>query len=185
MDNNFGRLPVLETERLLLRRLTPDDAEDIFAYASDPEVTKYMMWSPHKSLDESLTFIASAMERYKIGSPAPWAIVLKAENKVVGTCDFISWYPDHGRSEIGYALSRLYWGKGLMTEAAREIISYGFDVKGVNRIQAMCEIPNIGSARVMEKVGMSFEGILREYMIQHGQFRDMKLYAIVRKNRRG
>jgi ribosomal-protein-alanine N-acetyltransferase len=71
---------------------------------------------------------------------------------------------------------------GLMTEAVQEIIDYGFKVKDLNRIQAMCEIPNIGSARVMEKAGMSYEGILREYMIQHGEFRDMKLYAITRKD---
>lgn len=185
MDKNFGRLPVLQTERLLLRRLTFDDAEDVFAYASDPEVTRYLMWLPHQSIADSLTFITTALERYKTGLTAPWAIVLTAENKVIGTCDYIHWWPDHGRAEIGYALSRDYWGRGLMTEAVKEIIAYGFEVKGVNRIQAMCEIANIGSARVMEKAGMSFEGILREYMMQHDQLRDMKLYAILGKDLEG
>jgi ribosomal-protein-alanine N-acetyltransferase len=182
MDAEFGDLPELETARLCLRRLTYDDAEDMFAYASDPEVTKHLMWLPSKSVEESLEFIMSAIERYRKRQPAPWGMELKTEGKIIGTCDYIHWWPVHKRAEIGYAMSRLYWGMGLMTEAVQEIIDYGFKVKDLNRIQAMCEIPNIGSARVMEKAGMSYEGILREYMIQHGEFRDMKLYAITRKD---
>jgi ribosomal-protein-alanine N-acetyltransferase len=181
MDTEFGEMPILETNRLLLRPMTVDDAGNVFAYASDPEVTRYLMWSPHKTIEDSLSFISSALDRYDCHQPAPCAIVLKTAEKVIGTCDYISWHPNHGRAEIGYALSRQYWGQGLMTEAVRETIAYGFRVKGVNRIQAMCEIPNAGSARVMEKAGMTFEGILREYMIQHGAFRDMKMYSILKK----
>lgn len=185
MDTEFGPLPTLETERLRLRKLTPDDAADVFDYAADSQVTKYLMWSPHRSIDDSLEFINAAIERYRKRRPAPWAMVLKSEKKVIGTCDFISWRPDHGRSEIGYALARKYWSRGLMTEGVREIIAYGFRQKGINRIQALCEIPNIGSARVLEKVGMTYEGILREYMIQHGAYRDMKMYAILKKDWEG
>ena len=102
------------------------------------------------------------------------------DNKVVGTCDFIHWHPEYGRAEIGYVLSPDYWNRGIMTEAVSEIIAYGFGVKTVSRIQAMCTVPNIGSARVMEKVGMNYEGVLRQYMIQKGSPRDMKIYAILR-----
>jgi ribosomal-protein-alanine N-acetyltransferase len=185
MNTEFGSLPTLETVRLRLRPLTIDDAGDIFAYAADSQVTKYLMWSPHRSIDDSLVFINAAIGRYKKRQPAPWAMELKSEQKVIGTCDYISWSPDHGRTEIGYAMAREYWGRGLMTEAVREIIEYGFRDTGINRIQALCEIPNIGSARVMEKVGMLYEGILRDYMIQHGAFRDMKIYAILRKDWEG
>jgi ribosomal-protein-alanine N-acetyltransferase len=183
MDTEFGDMPVLETARLRLRRLTYDDAEDMFAYASDPEVTRYLMWLPSRSIEESLEFIMTAVERYRNRQPAPWGMELKTEGRIIGTCDYIHWWPAHERAEIGYALSRQYWGQGLMTEAVREIIDYGFRVKGINRIQAMCEIPNIGSARVMEKSGMIYEGILREYMVQRGELRSMKLYAIIKKDR--
>ena len=72
-----------------------------------------------------------------------------------------------------------------MTEAVRAMISFGFDIKGLNRIQAMCEIPNVGSARVMEKCGMLYEGTLRQYMVQNDSFRDMKMYAILREDWQG
>jgi ribosomal-protein-alanine N-acetyltransferase len=154
----------------------------MFIYASDPEVTRYLIWSPHKSVVNSLEFIESALELYRRRRPAPLGIELKATRKIVGTCDFIRWWPEHWRSEIGYALARQYWGQGLMTEAVSALIKYGFETKGINRIQAMAELPNIGSTRVMEKAGMAYEGILRQYMIQHEQFRDMKIYAILRQD---
>lgn len=181
MHDEFGELPALETARLQLRKLRREDAADVFAYASDPEVTKYLMWSPHRTIEDSRAFIATALLQYNRKLVGPWAIVHRQDRKVIGTCDFISWHPEHGRAEIGYALSRVYWNRGLMTEAVREIIAYGFRVKRLNRIQALCEIPNLGSARVMEKAGMTFEGILRQYMIQHRAPRDMKIYAMLRE----
>lgn len=179
-DEIFGDLPVLETERLRLRKLTPDDAPDIFEYASDPEVTRYLIWSSHRTIDDCRDFITSAMDRYRKRGVAPWGIVHKADRKVIGTCDFITWWPAHARAEIGYALSRTYWGQGIMTEAVRAIIDFGFCVKELNRIQALCEVANVGSARVMEKVGMTFEGILRHYMIRGKAYRDMKMYSLLR-----
>jgi len=179
MHDSFGDLPVLDTPRLRLRKLTLDDADDVFAYASDPEITRYMLWSPHVSIQDSRKFINISIERYKKGLVAPWGIEHKGDRKIIGTCDFISWFPEHARAEIGYALSRLYWGRGIMTEVVTHVIAYGFGQKDVNRIQAMCEIPNVGSARVMEKSGMAFEGILRQYMHHKGAFRDVKMYAIL------
>jgi ribosomal-protein-alanine N-acetyltransferase len=182
MDETFGDLPVLETPRLRLRKLTLTDADDVFAYASDPEVTRYMLWSPHASIEDSGKFIKVAIERYNKGMVAPWGIEHKGDRKIIGTCDFISWFPEHSRTEIGYALSRSYWGRGIMTEAVTHIIACGFGRKNVNRIQAMCEIPNVGSARVMEKSGMVFEGILRQYMQNRGACRDVKMYAILKED---
>lgn len=185
MELEFGDLPELETQRLLLRKLTTDDASDVFEYASDSEVTKYLMWSPHKSIDDVLSFISASCNLYAKRRAAPWGMVLKSEQKIIGTCDFIHWRPEHARGEIGYALSRQYWGMGIMTEAVRAMVSFGFEAKGLNRIQAMCEIPNVGSARVMEKCGMAYEGTLRQYMIQSGCSRDMKMYAILRADWKG
>ncbi len=176
----FGDLPQLETERLILRKLIPDDATDVFAYASDPEVTKYLLWDTHRTISDSLAFVSAALARYQTGAPAPWGIVLKDEGKIIGTCDYISYHDTHNRAEIGYALARPCWGRGIMTEAVRKILDYGFRVKNFNRVQAMCDVPNIGSARVMEKAGMTFEGILRDYMIHHSIPRDVKMYSILK-----
>ncbi len=180
-DSLFGDLPQLETERLILRKLTIDDAGDVHEYASSPEVTRYLIWEPHDSIEDSRAFINSALARYQTGAVAPWGIELKSQRKIIGTCDYISWRASHARAEIGYALSQRFWGQGIMTEAVSKIIEYGFRVKDLNRIQAVCEIPNIGSARVLEKVGMTFEGVLRQFMIQRGAPRDLKMYAILRQ----
>jgi ribosomal-protein-alanine N-acetyltransferase len=176
----FGDLPKLETERLILRKLNPGDAADVFEYASDPEVTRYLLWDTHKAISDSMSFISAALARYQAGAPAPWGIALKSEGKIIGTCDYIAYRETHGRAEIGYALSRRYWGRGIMTEAVRKVIGYGFRVKGLNRIQAVCDVPNIGSARVLEKAGMTFEGILREYIIHNGTPRSVKMYSILK-----
>lgn len=182
IDNFIGDLPRLETERLILRKLTADDAGDIFVYASDPEVTRYLVWNSHRTIADSQAFINAAMARYEAGIVAPWGIELKRGKIIIGTCDYISRSVQHARAEIGYALSPKYWGQGLMTEAVRRIIAFGFDVKGFNRIQAVCEVPNIASARVLEKVGMRFEGTLRQYLTQRKAPRDVNMYAVLRED---
>ena len=88
----------------------------------------------------------------------------------------------HARGEIGYALARKYWGQGLMTEAVRAMLDYGFNTLHLNRIEARCDVENAGSWRVMEKVGMKFEGVLRQNIMLHGRARDARMYAILRED---
>jgi ribosomal-protein-alanine N-acetyltransferase len=176
----FGNLPTLETARLLLRKMNHDDAQDLFEYASDPEVAKYTTWSTHQSLQDSRDFLRSVMEQYEMQTVASWGIVHKGNSRFIGTCGFISWSPHHARGEVAYALSRKYWGQGLMTEAVRTVIAFGFCTMQLNRVQAICEVENVASARVMEKVGMTFEGKLREYMFFKEHYRNLKMYSILR-----
>jgi ribosomal-protein-alanine N-acetyltransferase len=178
-EDVFSNFPTLETERLILRKLCLEDAKDVFEYASDPEVAKYVSWEPHKSIEDSINLIKFTHEYYERKEGIIWGIVYKENNKVIGTCD-ISPVTKHFRAEIAYALSRDYWGKGLMTEAVKEVIRFGFERMNLNRIQAMCIPENIGSYRVMEKVGMKYEGVIREYMYIKGKFQDLKLYSILR-----
>ncbi|MDR7482064.1 MAG: GNAT family protein [Armatimonadota bacterium] len=181
VEEVFGDLPVLETPRLLLRPLTLEDAADIYAYASDPEVSRYVTWHAHRSIEDTRTFLHGALALYAAGQVAPWGMVHRADGKVIGTCGFVSWYPDHGRAEIGYSLARAYWRQGYTTEAVRRIMRFGFEVMALNRIEARCEIPNVASARLLEKVGMTFEGILREHVYGKGRYRDMQMYSILRR----
>ena len=181
IENIFKELPTLYTKSLMLRKITLEDAQDIFEYAKDPEVTKFVTWEPHKSVDDSMNFLKLVIQKYENNEPSNWGIIYKENNKLIGTCGYDSWVPVHSLAEIGYALSREYWGKGLMTEAAKEVIKYGFEKMNLNRIYARCFVKNIGSQKVLEKVGMKFEGILREQMFIKGTFRDMKIYSILRK----
>src|SRR4051794_35981216 len=122
----FAELPVLETERLKLRRIRWSDTEDVFRYASDPEVAQYTMWDAHRSLSDSRDFIACIMDLYVHGQPAPWGIIHKGEQRLIGTCGFVYWNVSHARAEIGYALGKDYWGQGYATEAVQTVVGFGF-----------------------------------------------------------
>lgn len=178
----FADLPELETERLLLRRMRLGDAEAMFDYASDPEVTRYVLWETHRSVEDSEAFLRLAVEGYERGDFGGWGIVLKDSGRFVGTCGVdVGYAPEHARAELGYVLAREHWGKGLMPEAVRAVIRFGFGRMGLNRLEARCVAENTASARVMEKAGMTYEGTLREQMFIKGAYRDMKLYSILRR----
>jgi len=176
----FRHLPTLETERLLLRMIRKSDVNDVFEYASDPEVSKFLTWDYHKTISDSKQFINSILRKYKEHDVAPWGIVLKENAKLIGTGGFGSWHPEHSRAEIGFSLGRNYWKRGLMSEAVREIIRFGFQTMHLNRLEARCRVDNLASEKVMLKCGMKFEGILRQQMFVKGKYDDLKMYSILR-----
>lgn len=176
----LAHLPTIETERLLLRKITLNDASDMFEYACNPEVSEYTMWSAHTSIEDTKYFLKSITKMYKRRELVDWGIVHKVEKKFIGTCGFVEWSMTHSRAEIGYALSRSYWGEGYMSEAVNAVIEFGFREMLLNRIEAKCKVSNIGSARVMEKVGMQLEGILRQHIFVKGEYWDLKIYSILR-----
>jgi [ribosomal protein S5]-alanine N-acetyltransferase len=177
----YKEIPSFETERILLRKITMNDLEDMFEYGSDEEVSKYVTWDRHKTTNDTKEFIEFVLSRYEKGEVAPWGIELKENNKLIGTVDFVSWSPHHNNAEIGYVLSKPYWGKGITTEAANELIQFGFEKMNLVRIQARCFIENIGSERVMEKLGMTYEGVIRKGMFAKGEHRDLKLYSLLKE----
>jgi ribosomal-protein-alanine N-acetyltransferase len=174
-------LPTLETDRLILRKMTLDDAEAMFAYASDPGVTRYVTWETHRSIEDSRAFLELALGKYESGGEPDWGIVYKGDHHFVGACGLVNWESEHARAEVGFVLSREYWGRGLMPEAVRAMFSFGFDMMNLNRIEARCIAKNVASARVMEKAGMTHEGTLRQREYIKGAYRDMKLYAILKE----
>jgi len=160
--------------------LTDDDAEDIFEYASNPEVSRFVGWEAHKTIQDSRDFLNKVLGKYANYEVAEWAVVYKQENKVIGTCGYLHWGFEQARAEIGYVLGREYWNQGLTTEAVREVIRFGFAAMQLNRIQAICEVDNIASGRVLEKAGMQLEGILRQYIQYKDKPLDMKMYSVIR-----
>ena len=151
IDEVLKDLPTLETERLILRKMTLDDAEAVFAYASDSRVSRYTLWEAHRYIEDSRAFLELEVSKRESGGEPYWGIVYKGDHRLVGTCGIISWEPQHARAEIGYALSREYWGRGLMPEAARAMIRFGFERMSLNRIEARCIAENAASTRVMSR----------------------------------
>ncbi|MBE9097240.1 GNAT family N-acetyltransferase [Tychonema sp. LEGE 07203] len=176
----LANLPTIETERLLLRKISLNDASDMFEYASNPEVSEYTMWSTHTSIEDTKYFLKSLTKMYKRRELVDWGLVHKVDEKFIGTCGFVEWSMNHSRAEMGYAISSKYWNQGYMSEAVNAMMEFGFREMLLNRIEAKCKVSNIGSARVMEKVGMQLEGILRQQIFVKGEYWDLKIYSILR-----
>jgi ribosomal-protein-alanine N-acetyltransferase len=180
VEEIFANLPELETDRLLLRKVTFDDLLDFYEYSSDPQVAEYTSWEPHTSIEQSRKIIAGYVENYAKGEVAPWGLVYKAEKKFLGTVGYLYWNPLHFVAQVGWAINRNYWNMGYTTEAMRVVVDFGFERMGLNRISAVCEYENLASERVMEKVGMRSEGVSRQVSFEKGRFITLKRYAILR-----
>ncbi len=124
----FVDLPEIQTERLLLRKVTPGDAEDMLAYISDPEVARHTTWEPYDSIEQVRDHLRSVISNYERGEPANWGVTLRESGRLIGMCGFMagSWEPEYARASLGYAIAREYWDRGLTTEAVRAAIAFGF-----------------------------------------------------------
>jgi len=174
----------LETKRLILRPTSMNDAEQMYAgWASDPEVTKYMTWQPHADIEVTKAILAEWAKESERPDYYHWGIVLKETGLIAGTCGTLGVNEKHQSAELGYCLSRTYWGKGYMSEAVAAMIGHLFNTVGLNRISSFHYPENIASGRVMEKCGMTFEGIQRQaYYHELYGFVDIVCYAILRSD---
>ena len=182
-ENPFSSMPNLRTERLLLRKLNMHDAQDVYDYSSDPLVAKHVLWDAHRNVAESKSYIRYMMRKYRLGEPSSWGMEYLEENRIIGTIGFMWIQEENASAEVGYSLGRAYWNQGLMTEALRAVIKFGFEEMNLNRIEAQHETTNPASGRVMRKVGMRHEGTLRSRLYNKGRYVDVELYAILRKDR--
>ena len=181
-ETNTQTSPKLETERLVLRALQMEDADFIFKEWGDPVVTRYMTdEEPLKTLEEAKERLKQLQTSGKTTDFRWWGIELKAEKCLIGTCGYFRWDKAHHRAEIGYEMWPDYWGKGLMPEAIRALIQYGFEQMDLNRIEASAHTENQRSQRVMEKLGFQKEGILREYYCRYSIYNDQVLYSLLKK----
>lgn len=167
----------IETKRLLLRAWSSEDADDLFAYAKNPNVGPHGGWKPHESVEESKVIIRDLF----LGKYSCWAIVERNSGKVIGSIGF---EPDTKRNEptcmeLGYALAEEHWGKGYMTEAAEAAIRHGFSKMGLSMIAIYRDPRNQRSGRVIDKSGFTYEGTLRRaHTVYNGEVRDVACYSM-------
>jgi ribosomal-protein-alanine N-acetyltransferase len=176
-----GFPPVLRTERLRLRPMSPADAPAMAAYASDPELSAQMHWEPHRGPADALAFIEGlVLPAYAKGVPRAWAICEGDREPLVGTIG-LEWSSEKDKCmALGYVLSKACWGKGYATEAGRAVVAWAFPVLGLERLAAVCTTENPRSGNVLKKIGLRYEGTLRASSLIKGRFRDMELYARVK-----
>jgi RimJ/RimL family protein N-acetyltransferase len=150
------------------------------AYAQDPEVTRYLTWRPHKNIEETYAILDLILKLWRDGEAFSYAMTLKNADSIIG---MIAMHPDDFKIGLGYVLARPHWGKGYMTEAVRTMSNWLLSQPDVYRVFAVCDVENPASARVMEKAGMKYEGLLRGYTIHPNiseEPRDCLMYAVVR-----
>jgi ribosomal-protein-alanine N-acetyltransferase len=172
----------IETERLLMRRPRLSDARPIFSgYARDAEVTRYLIWQPHKDVRETERFLRECVAALAQGGRFPWVITLKSGGEVIGMVEV---RVNGFKADVGYVIARRWWGRGLATEALRPVIEWAMAQPGIYRVWALCDTANAASARVLEKVGMRFEGVLRRNVLHPNismEPRDSRCYAAVKE----
>ena len=172
----------LETTRLLLRRPTIEDAEAAFeSYASDPKISRFMTWSAHRNVAQTREFFQQTIDAWDLRmGHRVWLIERKDDGVLTGTigCTVLV-----HRVEVGFALGSRFWGHGYMPEALEKVCEAAFEDERIARVQALCDEENLQSSRVMEKVGMRYEGRLRQYGLHPNrseQPRDCLMYSLVR-----
>lgn len=172
----------IETERLILRKLKIEDAEDMFNnWASDGDVTKYLAWNPHDNIDASAAYIAFCINEYEKDETFQWGIELKENNSLIGTISVVELKTNIDSAAIGYCISKKEWNKGIVTESLAAVVKFLFNEVGVNRVEAYHVVENRASGRVMEKCGMKYEGIKRDGLrAASGNLVDLAVYAILK-----
>lgn len=176
----------LETDRLILRRFTNSDAASMFKnWAADEDVTKYLMWQPHSSIQVSQNVTDDWVRQYENDDFYQWAIVLN-ENGVepIGSISVVHMNEKVAMAHIGYCLGKKWWHQGIMSEALKAVMDFLFDVAGFNRIESRHDPNNPNSGKVMQKCGMKYEGTLRSADWNNQGICDACYYSILKSERK-
>ena len=178
----------INTPRLVLRRLTEEDAQNMYNnWASDEKVPKYLSWNIHESVETTRELLATWVAEYE--KPEHYQWVIEYDGAIVGTVGLHAVSDKHERCEMGYNIGSKWWNKGIVTEAVGAVINFVFTELNMNKVCALHDTENIGSGRVMQKNGMKQEGLLYEHSVRKDGTRgNLAYYAIIKsewKNYRG
>lgn len=166
---------------MILRRFVRDDAQEMYNnWASDPEVTRFLTWPVHENAAATAALLDLWISEYADETKYNWVMELRDTGEIIGNLSIVSMREDVASMEIGYCMSRKWWGQGYMPEALTAVIAYLFTNTDVNRIEAKHDVNNPKSGRVMDKAGMTAEGVLRAYFIGNQGLCDTKVHSILR-----
>ena len=175
----------METERLILRPFTLEDAPAMYQnWASDPEVTKFMTWPTHESLEVSRQVLLDWVSHYPEGNYYQWAIVPKEFGEPIGSISAVRFHERIGKAEVGYCIGKVWWHRGIMTEALEAVIRFLLEEVGFNRVEACHDPQNPNSGKVMAKCGMRYEGTQRQASVNNCGICDLSWYAILASDRK-
>lgn len=177
---NFDPFPILETENLLLRKISTNDVSEVFDIRSNPETMKYIPRPVAKTLDDALNFINECNKSIDNKELINWAITKKTDNKLIGMIGFFRMQPENFRGEVGYILNPNSHGKGIMKEALDEVVKFGFENMQFHSIEAVIDPRNIASEKLLQKKGFIKEAHFRENFFYDGEFQDTVIYSLLK-----
>jgi [ribosomal protein S5]-alanine N-acetyltransferase len=167
----------LQSKRLILIQSDVSHASDLFAFWTDPKVSKFMNMEPITTVDEVIDRIDFTNQLAAMNQSIRYTIFLKESNQIIGSCGFNYIDFENERAEIGYDLGKEYWGHGFASEAVSALMSYWFHDLGLNRLEARVIPENLPSIRLLNGLGFHFEGILRQSEKSNGGFIDVMMYS--------
>lgn len=175
----FNPFPVLQSERLLLRKISHDDTESLFKLRSDPSTMRFIPRPVARHHDDVTELIQRILSELNENKSINWAITLKEDNVLIGTIGYVRMSPENHRAEIGYMLSKHHYGKGIMNEALTAVLDYGFTTLKLHSVEGVVSPDNIASSNVLKKCGFIKEAYFKEKEYINGQFEDIEVYSLI------
>ena len=176
----FESFPTLNTQRLLLRQITQEDDKNLLAVLSNEDTCRYLTHNAVNDMEIIKRMIGGMQRFFDEKQRIRWGIAQKSDNSLIGHCGFFDIDRFNCCAEISYCLKSGSWGQGIMTEALEEMLRFGFEEYGLNRIVAKVMKDNVGSVKVLQKLGFVQEGILRESLYKNGQYHDLMIFSILK-----
>src|SRR5919106_5421429 len=174
-------LPVITTDRLVLRWVSENDIDSLYEVFSDPQVMRYWSTPPYSTREDAVKLQQEIAAGNESNTMLKWGLALRDSDRLIGTATLFNLNLDNGRAEIGYALGRAHWGKGYMNEALRALVQHAFEVMDLRRLEADVDPRNAASIRTLERLGFQKEGFLRERWHVNGEIQDAFFYGLLRR----
>jgi ribosomal-protein-alanine N-acetyltransferase len=171
--------PTIETQRLWLREAIEEDAKAVFAVFCDPKVTQFHDLDTFTHLNQAIRVIERRANRFRNGHGIRWAIARKLDNYLIGSCGF-TWDREANAAEVGYELASQFWRQGIMSEALRAILNYGFEIEGVQLVTARVMLKNAASKRLLEKLGFQSQGVMKERGFWKREYHDLEQLVLMK-----
>ncbi len=174
--------PMIETQRLILRKIEMNDANRMFEFIfSDYRVMDNLIKGPHQSITETINRLTEITNQYVSEKFCYWGIVVKENGELIGTIDLFNINEDTENCEVGYNIGFNWWNKGYGTEALHAVVEFAFRIMDIHKISATHNIDNPASGKIMLKVGMKREGIIRHMIRKNNQYKDCGIYGILQQ----
>jgi ribosomal-protein-alanine N-acetyltransferase len=184
MNEQNSAFPELFTPRLKLCDIGLEHAERLHSVWTDPLVVEHLILEPFTELSQTQKMISVLQGLHICGEGVRWAVTMRSDGAVLGTCGFHNWKKEHKRAEMGYELDSRMWRRGFMSEAVSAALEYAFGPMELNRVEAMVTVGNERSRGFLEKAGFTLEGTLREYEWARGRYQDQWIFSLLKEERR-